>query len=136
MSRLPAVLLCCLPVLAWAQQIYKWTDASGVVHFSQNPPAQGSYENVTPNLPPPGQAPKYHLSDESGTGKTASQATQAQADNEERCAKARERVSFLKDKTAHRLYTTGADGQPSRMTDEEFDAAVKDANDAAQKYCQ
>ena len=48
----------------------------------------------------------------------------------------RERVSFLQDKTAHRLMTTGADGQPSRMTDEEFDAAVKDAQDAADKYCQ
>jgi uncharacterized protein DUF4124 len=134
MKRSSAALLCLVPLLVCAQQIYKWTDASGVVHFSQNPPAQGSYENVTPDLPPPGAAPKYHSSEPSAHAEP--QATQAQADNEERCAKARERVSFLEDKTAHRLFTTGPDGQPARMTDEEFDSAVKDANDAAQKYCQ
>jgi hypothetical protein len=131
-----AALLCCLPLLASAQQIYKWTDASGVVHFSQNPPAQGTYQNVTPDLPPPGQAPKYHLNDQSGAAHPDPQATQAHADNEERCAKARERIAYLEDKTAHRLFTTGPDGQPARMTDEEFDASVKDAHDAADKYCQ
>jgi hypothetical protein len=136
MNRLLALALCSLPLAAAAQQIYKWTDANGVVHFSQNPPADGSYENVTPNLPPPGSAPKYHVNDQTGAAHSDPQATQASADNEERCAKARERVAFLEDKTAHRLFTTGADGQPSRMTDEEFDSAVKDANDAAQKYCQ
>jgi hypothetical protein len=134
--RLPAALLCCLPLLGWAQQIYKWTDASGVVHFSQNPPAQGSYEKVQPEFSSVVPAPKYHTNDSAESASSQSHASQAQADNEERCAKARERISYLQDKTAHRLMTTGPDGQPSRMTDEEFDAAVKDAQDAASKYCQ
>ncbi|MBD8880569.1 MULTISPECIES: DUF4124 domain-containing protein [Rhodanobacter] len=48
MSRsLIAVALLLLAPLATAQQIYKWTDASGTVHYSQSAPAQGTkYQQV------------------------------------------------------------------------------------------
>ncbi|MDE2316814.1 MAG: DUF4124 domain-containing protein, partial [Xanthomonadaceae bacterium] len=39
MSRMPIVLaLLLIAPLAAAQQIYKWTDATGTVHYSQSAP--------------------------------------------------------------------------------------------------
>ncbi len=141
MNRTIALLLCSLPLAASAQ-IYKWTDDKGQVHFSQNPPAQGNYQDVTPELPvsgtstsAPAKHPRSAASGSSGGDAAQQQALQAKADNEERCAKARERISFLQEKTAHRLFVTGDDGQPSRMTDEQFNQQLQDAQDAASKYC-
>lgn len=136
-----ALLLCSLPLAASAQ-IYKWTDANGQVHFSQNPPQQGNFQDVTPQLPvsgaATGSAPAKRRVRSASAGSSddaAQQQLQAKADNEERCAKARERISFLQEKTAHRLFVTGDDGQPARMTDDQFDQQLKDAQDAAGKYC-
>jgi len=43
MSRMPIVLaLLLIAPLAAAQQIYKWTDATGTVHYSQSAPPQGT----------------------------------------------------------------------------------------------
>ena len=144
MNRTIALLLCSLPLAASAQ-IYKWTDASGQVHFSQNPPPQGTYQDVTPELPvsgastggTPAKRARSTASGSSSGGDDAArqQALQAKADNEERCAKARERISFLQEKTAHRLFVTGDDGQPARMTDDQFNQQLQDAQDAASKYC-
>lgn len=49
MSRsLIAVALLLLAPLATAQQIYKWTDAQGTVHYSQSAPPQGTqYKQMT-----------------------------------------------------------------------------------------
>lgn len=144
MNRMLAILLCSLPLAATAQQIYKWTDANGQVHFSQNPPKEGAFQNVTPEGPMSGTttggspAPKRSwrsASSSSSSSGADSAALQAKAENEERCAKARERISFLQEKTAHRLFVTGDDGQPARMTDEQFNQQLQDAQDAASKYC-
>ena len=140
MNRTIALLLCSLPLAASAQ-IYKWTDANGQVHFSQNPPKVGEYQDVTPQLPVSGAStdgtPAKHSAAASVSGGDAArqQTLQAKADNEERCAKARERISFLQEKTAHRLFVTGDDGQPARMTDDQFGQQLQDAQDAAAKYC-
>jgi hypothetical protein len=133
-----ALLLGGAPLLASAQ-IYKWTDANGEVHFSQSPPKVGNYEDVTPQFPASGsgsQAYRHSAAAANGGDDAAKQhALQAKADDEERCAKARERISFLQEKTAHRLMVTGEDGQPARMTDEQFNQELQDAQDAASKYC-
>jgi len=142
MNRAIALLLCSLPLAASAQ-IYKWTDASGQVHFSQNPPKEGNYQDVTPQGPVSGTSTgsqsaahsAYTGSSSSGDDAARQRAVQAKADNEERCAKARERISFLQEKTAHRLMVTGDDGQPARMTDDQFNQQLQDAQDAAGKYC-
>jgi hypothetical protein len=142
MIRAFALLLCTLPLAASAQ-IYKWTDANGQVHFSQNPPKEGNYQDVTPQGPVSGatfgggasSSRRSGASSSSGGNASGQQALQAKADSEERCAKAREHISYLQEKTAHRLFVTGDDGQPARMTDEEFDQQLKDAQDAAAKYC-
>ena len=141
MNKTLALWLCALPLAASAQQIYKWTDEKGQVHFSQNPPKTGNYSDVTPQGPISGAStggshgPLYTAPGASSGGGASQARMQVKADNAERCAKANERISFLQDKTAHRLFVTGDDGQPARMTDEQFDQQVKDAQDAASKYC-
>lgn len=40
-------------VCAVAQPVYKWTDAEGVVHYGDAPPASGSVEQVAIAPPPP-----------------------------------------------------------------------------------
>jgi hypothetical protein len=141
MNRTLVLLLCSLPLAVSAQQIYKWVDANGTVHFSQNPPKDGSYQNVTPQQPISGtttggaHGAKMYGSAPAAASTPDNAALQSKTDNEERCAKARERISFLQEKTAHRLMVTGDDGQPARMTDEQFDQQLKDAQDAADKYC-
>jgi hypothetical protein len=133
------LLLCGAPLLAYGEQVYRWVDSAGVVHFSQNPPASGDYKDVTNSLPPsttyssPGSPARPAVQGGSGSG--SSQTLQAKADNAERCAKARERISFLEEKTAHRLMVTGPDGQPARMTSDQFNSEVDDAKAAAAKYC-
>ena len=140
MNKTLVLLLCGLPLAASAQ-IYKWTDDKGQVHFSQNPPQVGVYTDVTPVGPISGAETGPRSSRSAPRSGAASQADgsqanlQARADNAERCAKANERISFLQEKTAHRLFVTGDDGQPARMTDEQFDQQMKDAHDAADKYC-
>ena len=140
MNKTLALLLCGLPLAASAQ-IYRWTDANGQVHFSQNPPKVGTYTDVTPTAPVSGtemgpKPPPRFAQREGSSGGAATQASlQARADDAERCAKANERISFMQEKTAHRLFVTGDDGQPARMTDEQFDQQLKDAQAAAGKYC-
>jgi hypothetical protein len=36
-------------VAAEGQEVYRWVDADGVVHFSQNPPQSSNYETVRPD---------------------------------------------------------------------------------------
>jgi len=40
-----------LPVAAHAQAVYKWTDAKGVVHYGDRPPAEAQARQV--DVPPP-----------------------------------------------------------------------------------
>lgn len=139
MNKTLVLLLCGLPLAASAQ-IYKWTDDKGQVHFSQNPPKTGVYTDVTPTEPVSGTEmgpkPPPRFAPHGGASSGAAQGNlQARADDAERCAKANERISYLQEKTARRLFVTGDDGQPARMTDEQFDEQLKDAQDAAGKYC-
>jgi hypothetical protein len=130
-----------LPATAMAQ-IYRWTDSSGQIHYSQTPPDEGSYERVNPAAGPTGSDGGGVRSFLSGTDKAEAEAAkvhqqqlQAKADKAERCAKARERISFLEQNTAHRLMVKGADGQPSRMTNEQFDQEVGEARKAETANC-
>ena len=132
-QSISVVLLCCLPLLAEAQ-IYRWVDAAGQVHFSQNPPASGSYKDVTP-LDSRSSAAGGRTRSGTGNGETQAQPLKVRADNAERCAKARERISFLEQKTAQRLFKTGEDGQPAPLTQQEFDEQLNDAKAAGTKYC-
>ena len=68
-----AVVLLLLAPLATAQ-VYKWTDASGTVHYSEAPPAQGvKYSKVTTTgtVQPLAKPPATEAADASDSSKTS-----------------------------------------------------------------
>jgi hypothetical protein len=144
MNRRHLGLVLVLLPLSAAAQIYRWTDASGQVHFAQKPPATGDYQLLHPELPPPTPAPgvdairrraQGYAQEDADRQKSRRVLLQAQADKAERCAKVRERIAYLEQSTAHRLFKTGDDGQPARLTEAEFQERLDDARSAAAKYC-
>lgn len=71
-----------------------------------------------------------------GGPKTREAGLRLRAETLERCAKARERIAFLEEKTARRLFKPGLDGaEPSRYTDEEFNAEMKAAREVEAANC-
>jgi hypothetical protein len=138
------ILVASLPLAAAADQIYRWVDKDGMTHFSSQPPASGDYKRITPSLPPTDAAPGIDAmrqraqsidSDNSKVAKARQDALKAKAEDAEKCAKARERISYLDEHPAHRLYTVGADGTESRMTDEQYDADMAQAKAIAADSC-
>jgi hypothetical protein len=59
------------------------------------------------------------------------------AEGAEACAKAREHVSDLEEKGPHHLFVAGKDSnsEPSRMTEEEFNKQLSDAQKAVSDNC-
>ncbi len=143
-----------LPVLALADaNVYRWTDASGQVHFSQTPPGAGKPYDViqgkrAASTTPLGDdgAPAGPSADEIRSREKQfieNAEADRRAKNEARekekaareqalqkCTAARERVSFLEERTARRLVTKAEDGNYARVPEDEFlkrlEAAKKD----------
>lgn len=142
MKLLLIPIFCSLPVLAFGGEIYRWVDKNGVTHFSQDPPADAAYKRITPEV----SSPPANANAASGAQKAAEKVggelnktreagLKLKAETLERCAKARERITFLEEKTARRLFKTGPDGQPARYTDEEFNAELDKAKKESELTC-
>ncbi|MEO9078011.1 MAG: DUF4124 domain-containing protein [Rhodanobacter sp.] len=70
------VLLLLAPLLATAAQVYKWTDASGTVHYSEAPPATGinfSKVTTTGTVQPTVKPPATETVDASDTSSASTQ---------------------------------------------------------------
>ena len=116
-----------LPLVAGAQA-YRWVDDKGQVHYSQVPPTGRQAEAVGPP-PPPAAAPNQDalnrtLKEEGEAAPQrkadAAQASQIQAQSEAQCRQAREQLAYMDAKTSRRLGTTDAQGNVSRVTEEQF----------------
>lgn len=122
-----------LPVAA--NNVYKWTDAAGQVHYSQTPPANGA-STVQPqkrlqpgvSLQAPPAPPKAVTPVVKPTKAVA--APETKVDKTKRCAESKTRTAYLEEKTARRLMVTQPDGSESRMTEEEFDKHMTQAKEA------
>lgn len=134
-SKTLLLLLSALPLLAEAA-VYRWVDASGQVHYSQTPPADVGAEaqsiRTVPASPVPPAAAKPE--GQAAPKPSASAEVDLEARNK-RCGEARERITYLEEKTARRLGIEQPDGSLSRMTEEEFQARLQTARDAAAKNC-
>jgi len=144
MTRRPLLcLLACLPLLVSGAEIYSWSDASGVRHFTQEAPPRGvpykriPVESTAPSSRAPASVPAARKDSVMGGGpKTREAGLQLRAETLERCAKARERIAFLEEKTARRLFKPGVDGgEPSRYTEEAFNAELNAAREAEAANC-
>ncbi len=141
-SRLLVLVLMLGVPLCGLAQIYKWTDANGQVHFSQTPPADGKFERVHPadsSGLSTGLSKFVKESDKANSEEE--QAHQAEmkkkAESAELCAKARERVSLLEEKGPHRMFMPAASSTaaPARMTDEEFNKRLAEAQKSVSENC-
>ena len=121
------LVLAALPSLA-AAQAYRWVDEKGQVHYTQTPPLHRKYEAIGSASPPA-------TSNQDDLNKTldqdikarpkqqeaAAKAEQEQAKRQETCKKAMEQLAYLEARTARRLGATDAQGNPARMSEEQFE---------------
>lgn len=138
-----ALLALYLPMTVAAAEVYGWVDAHGVKQFSQQAPPKGvPFKRIEVAEPGANPAPaassntaKKTDSTLGGGPKTRDAGLKLKAETLERCAKARERIAFLEEKTARRLFKNGPDGQPVRYTDEDFKTELDQARDVEAANC-
>lgn len=136
--------LSCFMIGAYAadQQVYKWTDASGVVHFSDAPPPKDAKDvqlmrvsgsdrprNVdsTPNSEP-GSNPEG-----GGNGTPAAAPADPKDANAKACATARNNLEILNSKMP--VAVTGPDGKALPLDDKARAAQIAAANANIELYC-
>ncbi|WP_428311005.1 DUF4124 domain-containing protein [Hydrocarboniphaga sp.] len=130
---------------AIAATAYRWTDASGVVHYEQTPPVKGQYQTVHPELPPPASAPpgdngnKAFLKriEEQDTAKTKARADAASAKEalQQQCSNARAQLQFLDERPPNRLRMREQGGELRRMDADEWEKQRKTAADTIKQSC-
>lgn len=143
--KLVLLALSCFMVGAYAadQQVYKWTDASGVVHFSDAPPPKdakdvqlmrvsGSDRPRSVDNPAngePGSLPEAGAGD-SGANAAAADPKNA---NAKACATARNNLEILNSKMP--VSVTGPDGKAVPLDDKARAAQIAVANANIELYC-
>lgn len=136
-------LACCMTAAYAAdQQVYKWTDSAGVVHFSDAPPpkdAQGVQlirvsgsdrpHSVDTTNSEPGSKPD----DNANGGSSGNTATKPSDANAKACANAHNNLDLLQSKM--QVSVMGADGKPQPLNDKARDAEIAAANAQIAAYC-
>lgn len=137
-SSLILVALLAVAPVAGAQQIYKWTDAQGTVHYSQSAPAQGKYQQVklaggveTPTTP----AAQPASNDDENHAPPAPTATQMADTPENRtklCATLKSNLATLQG-TGPVVMQQGA--KPALLDAEQRKQQIAQANAQYQQFC-
>jgi len=150
-----ALLLATLP--AWSV-MYKWVDADGNVHYSDQAPPEGAkhQETVKVKVPPPAPAAPQPDGNKGATSKGKTSADQdmdfrkrrlaaaeadakrqqdatAAADKAKKCEQANSRVAALQN--GGRVTKYGPNGEQIYMNDDEISKEVVDARKAADSWC-
>lgn len=140
-----------LPLAAAAQEasVYRWVDAQGVVHYSDQPAADGSGEELPiryrktdrgamqarlkakAELDAAGEVREAQQSEVDAAAEADRQ--KVLAEREANCKAARDRVA--KYTNALRLYRPGPNGERVYLTNEELDVERADANRAVEQWC-
>lgn len=148
-----------IPALAMADgTVYRWTDANGQTHFSQTPPGPGKkYDMIqgkraSSTTPESGDGAPSAPSAEEARSKEQDFIRNAEAERKAKtdakskekadreaarakCAQARERVTFLEERTARRLVTKADDGNYARMDEDEFLKRLDEARRGVSTSC-
>jgi hypothetical protein len=144
--KLVLLALSCFVVGAYAadQQVYKWTDASGVVHFSDAPPPKDAKDvqlmRVSGSDRPrsvdsssntePGSNPEGESKEDGGTPAASADPKDA---NAKACATARNNLEILNSKMP--VSVTGPDGKALPLDDKARAAQIAAANANVELYC-
>jgi hypothetical protein len=147
-SLLKLMLTALLLTAAVAQaQIYKWTDSDGVVHYSQSPPASGQAEII--DAPPPPAIDPVKAQEEidqlieqqqkadaikHGEMQAREKALQQQQIRSQNCEKAKQNLQSYQNNSGRRF--VDAEGNVTRLPEEERQRLIKESQDKVQQYCQ
>ncbi len=144
--KLVLLALSCFVVGAYAadQQIYKWTDAAGVVHFSDAPPPKDAQNVQLMRVSGSDRPHSVDTSENSEPGSKPADANDANANggnaaaapgdaNAKACATARNNLDLLNSKMP--VSVTGADGKPLPLDDKARQAQIAAANANIALYC-
>ena len=127
--------------------VYKWVDAQGVPHYSDQPPASGEAEELviryrktdSGTLAAKAKAKTDDVvPDAGGSQEPTPPADDADrdkvvAEREAGCQRAKDRMS--KYEQARRIYRPGANGERIYLTEEELDAERANARRAVDEWC-
>jgi hypothetical protein len=132
----------------WAaqkQQVYKWTDANGVVHFTDSPPPKdtpnvqsvrmvGGTTATAPATPEPAEdkTPQGPTPSNAIPGTTAP-ATNADPEDAARCMTARANLELLQGDAS--VGIPGADGKTEPLDDKSRAAQLANAKLAVARFC-
>ena len=139
--KLVLLALSCFMVGAYAvdQQVYKWTDAAGVVHFSDSPPPKDA-KDVQLMRVSGGDRPRSvdnSPNSEPGSTPAANANNAAPVDpkdaNAKACATSRNNLDLLQSKMP--VSVTGPDGKPVPLDDKAREAQIAAANANIALYC-
>jgi type IV secretory pathway VirB10-like protein len=164
MKRIAVSRVIATAVLALAQpagaELYKWIDADGKVHYSDQPPPPGAKQQKAPGAPrtaapapaPPGDgktaaaaptAPKTPAEQEMEFRKRRveqaeaeakrQQEAQAAAEKQRNCQQAMNRVAMLQ--TGGRITKAGPNGEQIYLGDSEIAAELVEARKVADSWC-
>jgi len=147
MRLLPLIALLVLPALsAWAEQVYRWVDENGVVHYGATPPEGKTAEErplryIRNPDPAAAEAAQKRWSEqqkqrEKAGQEAATQGAQSAAERAERsrgCQAAREIISRLQSAPATRYRQE--DGSYRMYTPDEIAQKVAEAREREREYC-
>lgn len=140
--------IACIAGSASAQQVYKWKDSTGVVHFSQTPPTNGAHYTKMklaggPEMPPTSPAAPANASAAAEAGRdvpaapsrAAAPATQADtpSNRQKLCKQLSSNVALLRGKSP--VVVTGSDGKPQVMSDNAREQQLATAQAQQAQYC-
>lgn len=129
-------------------ELYKWTDAQGKVHYTDQPPTLNSQTvkhstagqaetttKATQSLDAKEQDyQKRRKEAEDARAKAEKEAEKARIAREN-CDKARKNLSTLQNADTPRVYTTNAAGQRTYMDDSARASAIADSQKSVSEFC-
>lgn len=148
-SVLLLLILAVFALPAGAQTFYKWTDEQGNVHYTDEPPADGDYEEVRPAAGPAAseaasaseRMKAWRARQEEAEAREAErsserqEAARAEESRRENCNRAREKVRVLEQNTRILLPPEEAGGEPVRMSDDERLRQLEEAREQVAEFC-
>ena len=126
---------------AGSGQVYKWTDAQGVVHYSDAPPpiTQSNVQTVRvtggdrPHDVPASAPAEANAAQPPGQGQVAQNAPPAAADRSKDCAMARSNLELLQSK--FQVTVTDSSGKAVPLDDKTRQVQIADMNAQIAVYC-
>jgi len=128
-----------------AETVYKWTDESGVIHFSDRPVPNAAAEEMRVTPPSPLQAEDdgedAGAEDDATATDAAASKEERQAAMEEQRRKIREqncqiaRQTLEHNESIERMYRVDANGERVFLSDEEREMVLGKSREDVEKWC-